>query len=757
MKLVFCELRKLCASRAVAVFLLILLALNFALTCFTSRPMSVERAAREVYALYLKDPAELIEYKERLEADFFENLRDDEFELPSTYIEGVDDMAVIHRVLERAEYLRNYRTEIQKIADSAERRASELGYLGYPEDSFYVREQQRLAKVYTDIADVLDGENEYAYGYDVYFGNSRVCLLLMIWLLFAVSFIFRNDIVCGFGSIMRTSRCGRLDSALAKLVAAVLVSVAATGLFLGTTFIATGLINGGFSSVTAPIQIFPDYARVPFDVTVLGFLGIQTAYRLLAAVLFSVFVALIASLGFNYVFCFGIGALFAAANYFVFTREHLGTAPPVKYLNIASAAEGTELFSFCRNMNLFGYPMTYTALFILISAVCVVIVSAVCAFFCCKNIKVPRLNFKRITWKGGKKESKRELRIRPLLPLWVYELQKNRFLSIFILVLILLAAHCAFVFASVGNGATYGEAIYYEYIADIKEFSQEERRQYLSEERTSLETVLLAYKPMTEAYEAGEIMIEDYASFLREYYKAKELERALSRVEDYSAYADRKGCGVIYNTGYEKFFAIGADWFLFAALVILSIGIFAVEYQSGNCVQIIRTVKKGRKPTFFSKILPYTVIGAALGVVFRVSGFIVTAHNYEFSDFDAELCSICAFDAVPSGISIGSYLVIDFVSSAGAGALIACTVCLISCIFKKTLYSLGAVGVALAFPTVLITNGITLVGLTAPNWIFCTVYGSLAAFVLIILLHLLTVTAVGIISSRIYCGQKKKL
>ena len=195
MKLFICELRKLVSVRATTVLLVILLAANFALTWFTSRPPAVEIAAREVYPLYLDDPEALREYKKQLEADFFLHLRDEEFEVPSTYIDGADDMSVLNKVEQRADYFANYREETEKIAVNAEKRAQELGYFGYSEDSFYIREQRRLAQVYGDLAHVLDGESEYAYGYDVYFENSRVCLFILIWLMFAVSFIFRNDSV----------------------------------------------------------------------------------------------------------------------------------------------------------------------------------------------------------------------------------------------------------------------------------------------------------------------------------------------------------------------------------------------------------------------------------------------------------------------------------------------------------------------------------------------------------------------------------
>lgn len=758
MKLILSELHKLFSSRAVAIFLVILLLVNFSLTYYTSRPLPVEDAAREVYELYLNDPLALTEYKEQLEADFLEHIRDDDFEIPSSYTAGADDMSVLNRVFERAEYIRNFHQNTEKIVTSANRRIQELGYFGYSADSFFIREQNALSRVYTDLSDALNGENEYAYGYDAYFENSTVCLFILLWLLWAVSFIFRNDSICGFGCIMRTSKCGRIDSALAKIAATVIVSISVTIIFLVTTFIAVGLANSGFSSILAPIQLLPNYAKVPFEISILGYLGIQTGYRLLASSVFALFVALVASLGLNYVFCFGIGATFAACNYFIFTYDYLGTIPSIKYLNIASAAEGIELFSFHRDLNLLGNPISYIVILIAICVISLVLLSSLCAFFYCKNIKISfpkKLDLKSVINKTSTRGSKHELRLSPLFPLWIYELKKNRFIPLMLIVLALLAAHCGFVSNSIGTGETYGEAIYYGYIAEIKELSPENRRSYLAEERALLESIISNYEPMTKAYELAEVTQDEYSRFLQEYYKAKDHEKVLANVEDYSKYIDRKGCDMIYNTGYEHFFALKVNWFLFTALVILSIGIFSVEYQSGNCAQIIKTAKKGRKSTFFSKVLPYTFIGAILGGVFRVVGIGVTALNYELSDLSATLCSIRVFEAVESDITIRSYLIIDLACSVFAGALLGCTICLISSIFKKTLYSLGAVGVGLAVPALLSNTEISLVNLTAPQTLYCSSFNAGVEwqkqyFMAIIMLHLLIVLCLALFALHNY-------
>ncbi len=751
MRLFLSEIRKACAARAAAVFLIVLLAANFALTYYTSRPLPVETAAREVYYEYLRDPEGVTAYKDQLEADFFEHLRDEEFEPPRTYTDGADDVSVLNRVLSRAEYIASFRAETEKTASAAERRARDLAYLGYSADSFYILEQQRLSEVYSSLAGVLDSEDGYAYGYDIYLNNSRVCIFIALYLVFAVSFIFRNDRVCGFGSIMRSTARGRLPSASAKLGTAVLISIFATFLFLLTSFLAVGMANGGFSPPTAPIQLLPGFAKMPIKTSILGFIAIQTAFRMLAAAVFALFIALIASLGLNYFFCFGISAIFAAGNYFVFAHEYKGTAPAIKFLNIASAADGIELFSFHRDLKLFSAPVSYTAMLALICLCAVALLSVLCACLYCKDLSFSTQKV-RLPIRREKKEKKSETRLMPCLPLWVWELKKNRALPLSLLALILLAAHGLYVSASVGDGMSYGEAVYYAYIEDIGELTSDERDEYLSRERVRLEEVIASYAKMAEDMAEDNISYEEYSAFLPEYYAAKNKLNVLSRVEDYSRYISTQSAKLgkelrpVYTTGYESFFASGADFLLFAAILALSFGIFTVEYRSGNCAQMIKTAKKGRRQTFLAKIMPYAVLGALLSVSARAIGMAVTAAKYRLPSSGSPLCSVRAFSSVLTDITIAEYLALDLICSALAGTLIALAVCALSCLCKKPLPTLGASILLLALPAILSKTDLALLGFTAPNRLFCNSFGyggdfHQIIFISLLLFHILTAAA----------------
>ena len=744
MRLLVSELRKACAFRAAAVILAVLLAANFALTYFASRPLPVEEAAREVWTDYLRDPEGVADYMERLEADFFEHLRDEKFEPPRTYTDGADDISVLNRVLSRAEYISSYRAETEKVAEMAEKRARDLGYLGYSAEGFAVREQMRLAEAYYASADALDGYDSYAYGYDVVLCDPRVCIFIAIYVIFAVSYVFRNDRVCGFVSIMRPSKRGRMPSFAAKLSAALLIAVGTTLVFTFTSFAAAGIANDGFSSVLDPIQSIPAFAKVPLRTSIFGFVLRVTAFRALAVCILALVCALMASAGLNYFFCFSLSALFCTANYLVFSYDYVGSTPALKYLNLASAAEGVTLLSFHRDIAVFGKPVTYEALLSVVCAAALVILSVICAAVYCNSLAGAKSS--KFALKIKKKAKKQKTRLLFCPPLWVWELKKSRFAPTLLLCCLLLAAHGAYVSAAIGDGMIFGEAVYYSYIEEIAEVPAADRADHLASERARLGAIIAEYGKNCEMLESGLIGYDEYSAFLSDYYKAEADLRVLDRVEEYLDYiaarSEELGREIepIYTTGYEKFFAEGESFIIFAAILALSVPSFCVEYRSGNCVAVIKTAKKGRRATFFAKIAPRAAISALIAVSARCLGLALTASRYPLPDAGSPICAVREFSAALTDASIAEYLIFDLICSALAGALVAVAVCAISCLCVKTLPAIGASAVTLALPSILFGSPIALFDVTAPKTLFCLGW---AAAVAIVSFHILTSIALA--------------
>lgn len=748
MRLLFSELRKACAARAVAVFFALLLAANFALTYISSRPMPVEAAAREVYYEYLRDPEAVISYMEQLEADFFDHRRDEEFEPPRTYTDGADDISVLNRVLSRAEYISSYRSETEKIVSAAERRARELGYLGYSAESFRVIEQVRLAEAYSSVAGALDGYNSYAYGYESVLCDARVCIFIALYVIFAVSYVFRNDRVCGFMSVMRASKKGRLPSLTAKLGAALLITVGATVAFTLTSFAAARIANGGFSSAFDPVQLIPAFAKIPFEVSILGFALLLTALRALAACILALLCALIASAGLNYFLCFSISALFCAANYLAFSYDYVGTAPALKYLNLASAADGTALLSFHRDIWVFGRPITYPLLLAVICIAAAVVLAVLCAVVYCNSLAVGAKRVKIAI--GRKKETKKcGTRLQFCMPLWVWELRKSRALPTLLLACLLIAAQGAYISAAIGDGMSFGEAVYYTYIEKISTLSEDERAEYIAFERAELEATVASYAEICEKLEANVIGYDEYSAFLPEYYDANSKLRVLSRVEEYLKYisAQSKKIGKeitpAYTTGYEKFFAEGESFLVFAAILAISVSSFCVEYRSGNCAAVIKTAKRGRRETFFAKILPRAAVSALLSASARGIGLAVTASRYRLPDPKTPICAVREFSSLLTDVSVAEYIAFDLICSAAAGALTATAVCALSRLCKKALPTIGASAAILALPSILFDSPLILFDITAPKELFC-----LGTPAIVIILSFHAVTCMGLIAIK---------
>ena len=325
MRLVRAELQKLLSSRLIWVLLAVLLAVNFALTLHTSRPQPFESTVREVYAKYIEDPEAYDAYDQELEKLAALGIRDENLTLPHTFYGSAeyDDRLILRLVSERADYLKEGQSaEIRRVIRITERRIDDLYGFSYTDDSYEIRSQKAVLAEYTHLADTLVLGEEYAHGYDVYLQNNTVSVFLFLFLLTAVTWVFLNDRSVGFDPILRVCGKGRGATYAAKLTVVCLLTVGAVLLFLATTGLATGIMQG-YSSLSAPIQALPDFATVPYTVSVGGYLLMHTGLRIAGFLALSLFISVLAGLRLPYVLCFGGGVLFAGAYVFVLTREYL--------------------------------------------------------------------------------------------------------------------------------------------------------------------------------------------------------------------------------------------------------------------------------------------------------------------------------------------------------------------------------------------------------------------------------------------------
>jgi hypothetical protein len=196
---------------------------------------------------------------------------------------------------------------------------------------------------------------------------------------------------------------------------------------------------------------------------------------------------------------------------------------------------------------------------------------------------------------------------------------------------------------------------------------------------------------------------------------------------------------VIYDIGYNHYFERDMDVYLLIALIALCYGIFTVEYsekgsQSGFSA-ILRTTRRGREKTFGAKLTACVPLSALTGLAFRLCDYLTVRHGFEMTDTDAPLYSVTALSKMPMTMTIGNYLLLDFLLSAVAGALFGYLFCALSAALRHKLPTLSSIVVLGGIPALLcsllsaVPTELALLALSQPQtmyayisrggWYFC--------------------------------------
>ena len=737
MRLLLTEFKKLTAARLLPILFVVLLVINFLLTLDSARPYPWEDTVRRIWDEYIAAPEEYDEYYRSLEQIGKDNPKV-EPEFPVTYDPDgeYNDYAILRHVMKRAEYLESFSDAIAGRISVAKRRIDDLHSLGYSDNTGTTRKVIAELDAYQVVLDTVELPQTWASGYDTYLQNDLVCAFILLFLTLAATQIFRYDHTIGFGQILRTLRHGRTGTALAKLGCLAITVLVTVLLFLGTTLLAVG-ISEGFSSLSEPIQTFEAFTTVPEVISVGGFLLRQTIFRLAAFLLYSVFVAAIATLGGGWPVSLGGGLLFAALNCYLFYRRYLGTVPPIRYLNLASMTEGCAVHLQYHALRFGRTPVkTETVLLAAVLLLTLILSVLVVLRF---GARPGKLSIRR-SWRGLRPLVERlSSAVIPhrvsLSPLWVFELHKLRPVLVALMLIAILAARVGYLNQTVGSMAQIQEALYYQYIEAYAPLSPDERTAAMRAERKEIDGILDQKDTMLERYLAGEIDSDAYTAYMEEYAGAAKKSPALERLEQYMRYLNRKSgenpVAPIYDTGWEVYFNLSPDLFLCCAIVLFCAPIFSLEYRStssaGGFAQILRTTRRGRRNTFAAKFLLAFVVSGVLALLFRGVTLWRVAENYILDDLEVQLWRLQSFSAVSGELTIGGALLCDFALQLLTGLLLAGLTVALSALCRNlpAVLSLELVLVGLPYligsTAVSAIRGLSLPELTAPTTLICRI------------------------------------
>mgnify|MGYP004603142713 CR=1 FL=1 len=731
------ELRKIFGVRYLWYFLAVCLLLNGVLCLYQSHqseeaiPVSV---VSDFFDLYIDNKDRLeSEYKEiqRFQAEqsalFVEQMQlgnhDYEMEtLPSKYApNGFSDTQLFSEIFDRIDSIQSYPNSIQKIINTANDNLSEFDSMRIPRNSYISEYQIKIIDLYSNAKSNVRLGFEYTRGWDKYFTYDVVNIFIFAMLMLIGTVIFAQEQNTGFLSIMRVSKNGRVKTALAKIAAMMIITVAVVLLFT-LECLAVIMSQTGFGSIYNAIQVYDAFRLCPYVISVGVYFLINLGFKILAFSTFSSVIMLISVVVYNYAITYLCGLGFFGLNFLLFTLPYIGADNPLKSLNLAAVSSVRPLFERYRSINLFDCVVGYIPFAIVFLGALTLVLTALTVQRYCKSAQRTRfpfmekiVKFKRaIKQRGILRKSFRTYSL-SILSAEVYKTFVSSRFIIFIILLFLVK--CFIANEAYKNPKSYSDAVYMEYMTVLSGEITEEKREYLAMERRMIDETMAKKEQMQSAYANDEISYEEYRSFLSDYNYAYSRTDLLKIIENHAAYIDRlssdgKNAWFVYDTGWKTWLISSFDWTIYAAILLLFSSIFSSEYDSrvssGGFAQILRTVKNGRRKTFISKYIFIVVGSLCFTAIWNMADIIFVTQRFSLPEISAPIWSIEAFENIHSNITIGQYIVRFFAVKILANLLLAIVLCSLSAILKKSIVVISAAVSLTLIPTALVSLGMKL-------------------------------------------------
>ncbi|MBP5269955.1 MAG: hypothetical protein ILO42_03240 [Clostridia bacterium] len=697
--MLFWETRKTLFGRFAVTALLIILAANAALSLHrVSEAEKTELGGpaflASLYADYLEDPTEvdeyykeLVEYRRSHAKEVREAAagRGDYVETREARWTGglyTDDVTVITAMRSFIQKQKDFPTEIEKIIENTEKNRRSLLNSGYDEDSYEYRYQEQAAELYRPVLENVRLSGNYAEGWEIFYTFSIPGILSVLASLIIGSAAFIPDRESGMLPVVRAAKKGRFSTGMSKTVSVLLASVVFSVLLTAETYFifkATGMLT----CPDEPLSALETFRKTWLTTSVSGYLPVLLIQRSLAAAAAVSVSALLSVVFYNYVISFPVSAAAAGVAYALYTAA---ATPMSEYpvFSFYSLAEGTVLFRRFNALNLFGSPVLFSSVcFALFGAASLLLCAASVAVFVGRSPSSRRFSLAPLVEKIKKRLSGilPARRLRHTLSPSATELYKTfayRFAGIAAVAalaagLVLFQSSDAF-----NDGRRYSEKLFGDvFLAEYAGEWTEEKHEEIHLRLSAAEEIIQQYALKSRDYENGKITREEFSVIQEEYSKAnlelRALEKLAARSDYLKAQSEEKGVtGSFFDTrGWEFFFGRSPDFWLFAAIVILSSGIFPVEYGQRRFADLLRSTKKGRMTVFASKLLSAVVCASILTVISEAVMLVTASSRLPMKFLSAPALSIESLSSLDTGITVGWYLVLIIVTRIAAAVILA--------------------------------------------------------------------------------------
>lgn len=729
LKLLIYEFKKTFGNSYIRYSIVILLALNILLCLYSILPKKSELPTDVITSFFDKyiDDSDLIETEystflewERLQLQLEEqqislgnrNFQR-EFFINRFAPDGYTDAQLYQKLFQQKSYIASYRGNINTVINDASSIRNGYIAMGFSENSFPCSYQTNIINHYEKLLSNVRLGFEYVHGWDDYFSFEPTIILIFFLITIISILVALHESSSGFAQLLRVSKNGRSKVFFTKAIVSITTSVVITCIFMLTTWILIGCIEG-YSNPVNNVQIIPQFLYCPFDVNILTVFFFDLLIKISAFSLFSCFVLMFSIFVKNYIISFLCGTGIVCLSFFA--AEILPTT--VKYINFFHVASTDIFFQRFHAINFLGnviqslYFSQITYLIITLSIILIV------TFYCSKlyvNATKLKIRLPRIRLLSQFVCQKNFFTFHSFSLFYYESLKTIGRKSILLPLSILLVSKCCYSYFLNEQEYSFADHIYHEYMIKLEGELTKEKLDYISTERESINNTLALFDTTQQDYLQGKINHEVYSAYLSEYNYAYSRNDHFTIIENHCAYLQKlsqseKTAWFLYDTGWKKLLFSEFDWSLYAALIIITASCFVIEYEkkssSGCFSNILRSTKRGRVDTFVHKYYVAIFFSILFTLIWNCIDFGQILSSYDLRDFSAPIWSIESMSSFPINMSLGLYLIVFYTIRIFSTITLVIFVCSLSAICTRYIAVMSITIICTVAPSILSNLGV---------------------------------------------------
>ena len=263
-------------------------------------------------------------------------------------------------------------------------------------------------------------------------------------------------------------------------------------------------------------------------------------------------------------------------------------------------------------------------------------------------------------------------------------------------------------YAALNVSADFSIPIYEDYISQLSQMESWEAELFVPKEAERLNGILSEYEQKQSDYAAGTLSLEDYKSYMKQYYDADSKKGAFEKIQlRYEQFfeLDRDERVWFYDLEWRAFGKmLTIDFYLLFALFIFCVPVFCREHSSG--VHTLNMVSKnGRTKLHIAKLIVILLSTLTFAVLIYSVDIAVMGIKYGFANYDKPYRAIIDHGVYYDDMPILRFFVLMTVSKILWAVCAALIIGVVSVIAKNAVISVIISASLILIPIVTVPDG----------------------------------------------------